>query len=128
MNSINSETGASILGEALDSFGVEFLDEGHCREWVISFLFRGGIACPGCGIPVRKSDLRRFWLGKRIKCYNCNKFFTALTGTFFSGTHLDFRKIVILLLFIALGLDNNFIAHRLNCNPETVRLWKKKLS
>ena len=128
MKPINSEIGTAVLGEILDSFGVDFLEEGRCREWIISLLYRDGIVCPGCGIPIKESDLRRFWLGKRIRCYNCEKFFTALTGTFLSGIHLDFRSIVLLLLLIALGLDNTFIARRLNCNPETVRLWKKKLS
>ena len=128
MNTINTEIKAAIMGEILDSFDAGFLDENRCREWIISILYRDGIICPECGIPVRDSDLRRFWLGKRIRCYNCTKFFTALTDTFLSGIHLDFRRIVLLMLFITLGLDNNFIARCLNCNPETVRLWKKKLS
>ena len=128
MNAINSEAGTSILAEVFDSFGVEFLDENRCREWVIAKLYRDGITCPGCGITVRESNLRRFWLGKRIRCHDCGKFFTAFTGTFLSGIRHDFRKIILLMFFIALKFDNNFIAHRLNCSPEMVRLWKKKLS
>jgi len=128
MNTITDDIKTAITGEILHHFGVGFLDESSCREWVILFLYRDGIVCPGCGIAVQDRNLRRFWLGKRIRCHRCGKFFTALTGTFLSGIHLDFRRIVLLLLFVALGMDNTFIARRLNCSPETVRLWKKKLS
>ena len=128
MNSINDDITAAITGHVIEHFDAGFLDECRCREWIISLLHGGRMICPGCGIPVRHTGLRRFWLGKRIQCHACEKFFTALTGTFLSGIHLDFRSIVLLLLLIALGLDNTFIARRLNCNPETVRLWKKKLS
>lgn len=128
MNTITDDIKSAITGKVIDHFDAGFLDEARCREWIISLLHGGTMICPECGIPVRPAGLRRFWLGKRISCHACGKFFTALTETFLSGIHLDFRSIVLLILFIALGLDNNFIARRLNCSPETVRIWKKKLS
>jgi transposase-like protein len=70
--------------------------------------------------------LQSFWENKRIKCDRCGKYFTALTNTFLSGCHFDFREIVLLAFLLALGVSDNQIATTLKISDESVRLWRLK--
>jgi transposase-like protein len=68
--------------------------------------------------------MHSFWDCKRIKCGRCGKYFTALTGTFLSGCHFNFREIVLLALLLALGVVDKQIAAILKISSENVRLWR----
>lgn len=61
-----------------------------------------------------------------MRCGSCGKFFTALTGTFLAGTHMNYREIVLLALFLSLDLPFKKIGQLLEISQETVRLWKMK--
>lgn len=105
-------------------FGPDFLNEDACREWVVSRLHPGGAFCPGCGL--RLEDDASFRAGKRCHCGRCGRWFTATTGTFLEGAHLDFAQVYALALFIELGHTPARISSMLGISADTVRLWMKK--
>jgi predicted Zn finger-like uncharacterized protein len=108
-------------------FNANFLDESTCRRWILEALHpESSIRCPECGSELSESSHNRFWEGKRVRCSNCGKFFTALTGTALSGCHLDFRSVMLLAVFLYYGFRTDLIANKLDISNETVRLWQKK--
>lgn len=113
--------------DVLEVFNVNFLDYEFARMWVLKRLHPDGTHCPGCGIPPLSNEfMQRFWQGKRMRCPQCGKYFTALTGTFLSGCHLDFRGVILLAVLLALGIHDKQIAAIVEMSSENVRLWRKK--
>jgi transposase-like protein len=112
--------------DTLTGFDADFLDEDRCRIWIIKKLYQHQEFCPGCGFDIPGNLLQSFWENKRIKCDRCGKYFTALTNTFLSGCHFDFREIVLLAFLLALGVSDNQIATTLKISDESVRLWRLK--
>lgn len=109
-----------------DELIADFLDAGHCRQWVLRRLHPKGARCPECGHALEDEKRVRFWENMRIRCSYCGKYFTALTGTFLNGTHLNFQEMVLFGILWALGLPNRNIAGRIGCSPETIRILKNK--
>lgn len=108
-------------------FGAGFLDEGVCRWWILKKIHGDGeITCPKCHAPLFSVALRRFWEGLRICCRSCGKFFTARTGTFLDGCHMNFREIILLADFLHHDYPAREIARILKISAETVRLWEIK--
>jgi transposase-like protein len=112
--------------DILRSICDKFFDEQYCRMWILSLLYSDYPLCPECGMKIPKSKLQRFWNCQRIRCGNCGKFFTALTGTFLSGCHMDFRKLILLAIFLECSFPTKEIAERLHVSAETIRIWKNK--
>ena len=107
--------------------GASFLDETFCRDWILVAIHgRGEQHCPECQTVLEGKALQRFLEGKRICCRACGKFFTALTGTFLAGCHMDFREIILLAVFLHFRIAAREIARILRISPETVRLWEIK--
>lgn len=111
-------------GDALGDFVPVFINEDACREWAISRLHPGGAFCPDCGLKLDNDT--RFRAGKRCHCGRCGRWFTATTGTFLEGAHLDFAQVYALALFIELGHTPARISSMLGISADTVRLWVKK--
>jgi transposase-like protein len=110
------------------AFCAGFLDEGACRAWILEQLHREGPRCPGCKQTLPDKYHDRFWQNERIRCPLCGKWFTALTDTIFHGTHMGFREIVLLAVFLGLNLPAKYIAGILDIDEETVRLWRCKFN
>ena len=122
-----SGTRSFTPGDVGREFGAGFLDEGVCRWWILKKIHGDGqITCPECHVPLTDVALRRFWEGNRIRCRACGKYFTALTKTFLSGCHMNFREIVLLADFLHHNYPAREIARILRISPETVRLWEIK--
>ncbi len=119
-------SGLFTTSAVLQAVTPSFLSTQTCRSWVIGQLHRSGARCPSCNHPVSRRVLPRFLGNGRVKCSRCNKFFTALTGTFLAGTHMDFREIVFLAFSIEIGLPARVIAERMGVDADTVRLWRDK--
>ena len=117
--------GVFIPEDVARAFGADFLDEAFCRQWILSRL-HSEILCPQCRSTLTERALRRFKKGARIRCNACGKFFTALTGTFLSGCHLDYRSLILLPLLLRFGLRRDRIASVLHVSAEMVRLWDLK--
>jgi predicted RNA-binding Zn-ribbon protein involved in translation (DUF1610 family) len=116
--------GVFIPGDVVEAFNAVFLEESVCRHWVIGQIHRGKFSCPECGARVPDNLIRSFWDAKRIECDNCGKWFTALTGTFLSGCHLNFQQIVLLYYLIGLNVPDKEIARIISISPCSVRLWR----
>ena len=114
--------------EASSAFRAGFLDESTCRSWILSRLHPKGPICPGCEHLLHEKYQDRFWQNERIKCPLCGKWFTALTDTIFQGTHMGFREILLLAVFLGLNLPAKYIAGILDIDGETVRLWRCKFN
>ena len=112
--------------DALSEFDAGFLYEESCRAWVLYKLHGIKMNCPGCRTELPYNKTRSFWDCRRIKCDRCGKYFTALTDTFLSGAHFNFREIVLLSLLIALGVADKQIAAILKISTENVRLWRHR--
>ncbi|VFQ46891.1 IS1 family transposase [Desulfoluna butyratoxydans] len=114
--------------EAADAFGPEFLDLECCRGWILNRIHKGEARCPGCGSSIQDEQrLFRFWSGKRLSCPACGKKFTSLTGTFLSGSHMDYRGLFLLFVSFGRGWETTETARRIGCDPATVRNWRKKI-
>ena len=129
----NSETTAIVkkgnifdINDVLHDFQANFLNEVVCREWVLKRLHPVGAYCPGCGVAIPEKSLQRFWMSERVKCCQCNKFFTALTGTFLSGCQLDYREVILLAILLSPDMSDKNIAEILNMSAANIRIWRKK--
>lgn len=114
------------ITDVVADFQANFMNEISCREWVLRRLHPSGAFCPGCGMTVPEKSLQRFWMSERIKCCHCEKFFTALTGTFLSGCQLDFREVILLAVLLSPDMTDKTIADILNMSSANVRIWRNK--
>lgn len=120
--------GAFTPAEIFQEFNAKYLDEDCCRCFVIGKIYQDNFYCPECGNSIPDNLMRSFLNLKRIKCDRCGKYFTALTGTFLSGTHFDFREIVLLAFMLAMGIEDKQIAATLKISAESVRLWRHRFA
>ena len=121
--------GVFTPADVLNVFDATFLDEEICRSLVIGKVNTSITPmCPECKERVNSVLLPSFWKFRRIRCWNCGKYFTALTGTFLSGCHFNFREIVLLAFMLALGVDDKQIAETLKISAESVRLWRHRFA
>lgn len=112
---------------AFEALNADFMDEAKCRDWLLKKLHPAGAVCPGCaGIIEDPRRLAHFWSGERLNCEHCNKFFTALSNSLFSGSHLSFSRLFLLAALSGAGIKDKIIAAKLNIAPESCRLWRKK--
>jgi transposase-like protein len=118
--------GMFVPGDVLAAFNAEFLDEMWCRAWVLERLHRESPRCPACEEEIPDRLMQSFCEVKRIRCDRCEKYFTALTGTFLSGCHFSFREIVLLAWLLALKVADKQIAETLKISVESVRLWRHR--
>ncbi|MGA2333022.1 MAG: hypothetical protein ABSG75_14805 [Syntrophales bacterium] len=113
--------------ECLGSFNADFLDEDKCISWILSHLHGDNAYCPSCGAIILDSQrLQHFWGCERLNCKECGAFFTALTDTIFSGSHMSLRELYLMMMLIGAGLGDRMIAKKVGISAESVRLWKSK--
>lgn len=116
-----------ISQEAFEVLNADFFDEARCRDWILKKLHPAGAICPGCQCSINDGRRRQhFWNGDRLNCEKCGKYFTALTGQIFSGSHLDFKQLFLLAVLTGAGIPDKIIASKLNITPESCRLWRVK--
>jgi transposase-like protein len=106
-------------------FPADFLDETTCRLWILKRLHPEGPHCPACGLSVHDRFEHRFWMCARLRC-PCGKYYTALTGTFLSGSQFSFAEIILLAMFFSLRVSDGEIADILDISADNVRLWRHK--
>jgi transposase-like protein len=128
INTQQSDRGVFAPADVLAEFNAEFLDEMWCRAWVLQRLHRESPRCPGCEEEIPDRLMQSFCETRRIRCDRCEKYFTALTGTFLSGCHFSFREIVLLAFMLALGIRDKQIAATLKISVESVRLWRHRFN
>lgn len=112
--------------DAVHVFNANFLDYEFSRLWVLKTLHPDGGRCPGCGEIIPEKSQERFWQCKRVICWNCGKYFSALTGTFLSGCQQDFRTIILLAVLIGLGVPGGQISSIVRMSEDSIRIWRRK--
>lgn len=128
----NSADGAIkyfFIGEAASAFGVKFLNEEACRDWVIETLHPWGESCVNCGKELDGTSAIRFLSGNRCQCRACGHWFTARSGTFLQGSQLTYAQVFLLAALIDImekGLTPDRIAGLVGVTGDTVRNWIRK--
>lgn len=110
----------------VQEFSAKFLNENYCREWTLRKLHKEA-RCPRCLATLTAKQEQSFWQMERVKCSVCELFFTALTGTMFSGTRMSFARLVYLLFLIGTGWNALYVASCVGLTESAVRFWQKKL-
>ena len=113
--------------DVFNRFGAYLLDEDRCRDLVIANLHPVP-ACPGCATKLTWTQDAAFRQNKRVRCNQCGRFFTALSGTPLSGMQMDFRTFVLLCFCLEAGLTNAQISILIGDTADTVRAWRRKLA
>lgn len=108
-------------------FSSTWLDEVRCRTIILGWLHKGEAQCPRCHAELDEKRSESFWLNERVQCSVCDRYFTALTDTIFSGTRLSFAAITLMLFLIADGKSAASIAQRVGIDATSVRTWRRKL-
>jgi hypothetical protein len=114
------------INDVIHDFRADLLNEAACRDWVLKRLHPLGAYCPGCLQAIPEKSLQRFWNSGRVKCYQCNKFFDARTGTFLSGCQLSYREVMLLAILLSPDITDKIIADILDMSSANVRLWRNK--
>jgi len=114
------------LEDVVKEFDAVLLDEGRCRGWFMRKLYTADAACPSCHRVLTKKQQDLFFLGKRVTCKECGRWFNERTGTIFSGSHLTYGEAMLLMFLLGLGQPTRIIAGILGYDEETVRIWRKK--
>lgn len=73
-----------------------FSDENVCLEHLKQMRWKDGIYCPHCG----NEKIYAFSDGKRFKCKDCRKQFTAKVGSIFEGTKVPLQKWFVAIYLI----------------------------
>jgi len=102
------------------------LDQDACRDYLIAMVHPAGPACPACGYAPKGRAAATWRRGGRVKCYSCDKFYTAWTGTIFSGARLDPRQLVLLFFMSEVCTTTDPIMAALGVSRETVWAWVQK--
>ncbi|MBN2570296.1 MAG: hypothetical protein JXB42_12780 [Deltaproteobacteria bacterium] len=126
MDRHNKLTNSMTSQEIMLFVSPRMLDRDYCRRRILEAFHGNDPACPKCDTTLTDSQLQSFWNLSRVKCRNCGMFFTALTGTIFSGSQLDLETIFFIAVFLELGISNRDLASYTDLSIETIRLWRHR--
>jgi transposase-like protein len=108
----------------------EFLDEEACRRWVLERLHPHGARCPRCDTLITDiTTLKNFWSEGRCNCKRCDRWFTALSGTFLEGANLSIEQIFALAVltgFMNEGVTVKRMAAAVGVSENTIRTWIRR--
>jgi transposase-like protein len=105
------------------------MDHDACLALLETMFHPRGLSCPACGCSARKRFGRTVSHGvPRYRCRACGRIYTVISGTIFSGTKLDPRRIVLLLYLAGIGADHALIARMLDIPVERVRSHLARVS
>lgn len=105
----------------------ELLDGAAVRRWLFQQLHGNRSACPHCQHEVDGRAANSFWQGRRVACKGCGVYFTAATGTALSKSKLSDEQMFLLLVSMALDLENKTTATMIGVNIVTVRENRQKI-
>jgi transposase-like protein len=98
-------------------------------EWVEKYFHPTGVRCPGCGAGIEQA--RRFRTYKRglvdYRCQTCQSVYNLYTGTIFAGSHLEPRRVVLLLRGGCKGEPSTVLSEELGLSRRSVHKWRQRL-
>jgi transposase-like protein len=107
----------------------DLLDDQESQEWVEKYFHPKGLRCPGCGATIEQA--RRFRTYKRglvdYRCQRCQSVYNLYTGTIFAGSHLEPRRVVLLLRGVCKGEPSTVLSAELGLSRQSVHKWRQRL-
>src|SRR5215207_10555944 len=107
----------------------ELLDEHESRAWVEKYFHPKGLRCPGC--EATREQAREFRRHKRgfvdYRCHTCQRTYNLYTGTIFSGSNLEPRRVVLLLRGVCKGEPSAVLAEELELSRQCVHRWRQRI-
>jgi transposase-like protein len=107
----------------------DLLDEQESIEWMKKYFHPNGLRCPGCKATTEQARL--FRIRKRgladYRCQLCQQVYNLYTGTLFSGSNLDPRRVVLLLRGICKGEPSTVLSQELSLSRPCVHRWRKRI-
>lgn len=107
----------------------DLLDDQESIEWVEKYFHPQGLRCPGCGATTQQA--RRFRTYQRgfvdYRCQKCQSVYNLYTGTIFAGSHLEPRRVVLLLRGVCKGEPSTVLSQELGLSRQSVHKWRKRL-
>jgi transposase-like protein len=118
------------LQDLLRCFEMTMLDATRVRAWIFGRLHSGVCPeCPFCGVQITHQKPVQSWAaGRRLRCPDCGRYFTALTGTFLADSKLSLEQFYIMALLLALRVPDAGIARVISRTEETVRAWRRRFA
>ena len=130
MNNTNDNTTAPRLptaAQAVDSLR-DCLDTLKVRRFLFGHLHGGRSVCPACGVQIADGRaVASFWQGRRVRCKDCQHYFTAATGTPLRNSKLSDEQIFLLLASSGLSLDNRTAAAVIGLSVSSIRENRQKI-
>ena len=107
----------------------DLLDEQESDKWVRKYFHPRGLRCPGCNATTRHA--RQFRTLKRglvdYRCQKCQGVYILYTGTIFAGSHLEPRRVVLLLRGVCKGEPATVLSEELELSRRSVHKWRKRI-
>lgn len=102
----------------------EISDTADCMQWLAKRrLIRNSFICPTCrqlcNLTVHGGSID----GKRWRCQMCNTQKSVRDGSFFSGSHLTLKQVIILMYCWAHDMPQKHIIHETEVSEPTVVDW-----
>jgi rubredoxin len=92
----------------------ELIDKDISDQFVENILHPDGLLCPRC----KGEDRIRFGLTSNgfqsYRCKKCDKIYSALTGSIFSGTAMDSRRLVVFMRMLGMGGKDSEISKQID--------------
>jgi transposase-like protein len=107
----------------------DLLDEQQSVAWVEKYFHPRGLRCPGCGATPEQA--RQFRTRKRglvdYRCRECPSAYNLYTGTVFSGSKLEPRRVLLLLRGVCKGEPSASLAEELGLSRQCVHRWRQRI-
>ncbi len=107
----------------------DLLDDQESIAWVEKYFHLKKLRCPGCGATTQQA--RQFRTHKRggvdYRCQKCQSSYNLYTGTIFAGSHLEPRRVVLLVRGVCKGEPATVLAEELGLSRYCVHRWRKRL-
>jgi transposase-like protein len=107
----------------------DLLNEQQSIEWVETYFHPKRLRCPGCGATTKSA--RQFRTRKRgpvdYRCRRCQSTYNLYTGTIFSGSNLEPRRLVLLLRGVCKGEPSVTLAEELGLSRQCVHRWRERI-
>lgn len=102
------------------------LDEQACLNWLEQNLHPDGLRCPRCG-QVERRRARKEGAIPSFRCKDCDRYYTALTGTLFEKTRQPPSTLVLLLRGIAKGETTARLARELGISRKQMHTLRGRV-
>ena len=107
----------------------DLLDEQGSVAWVEKYFHPHGLKCPVCCATSKQARVFRRHKCSLVdyRCQQCHSTYNLYTGTIFAGSHLDPRRVVLLLRGVCKGEPSTVQAEELVLSRQSVHKWRQRI-